>query len=153
MTSPNVDFCRSNNSDGKCSKKNFNVIFVISRVIASFWRVFIKFRWHDKKLTQGCFSGSTNCDNPTTSTPTPITTSEVPNVCNDIDYQILFDSTRNIKHVSDSNFGLCDNFDSPYPSTDWKGPGWYRLIFMRANYNFVKYLNQNMAWYCFLKSF
>ena len=32
-------------------KKFFNVIFVISGVIASFWRVFIKFRWHDEKLT------------------------------------------------------------------------------------------------------
>ena len=76
----------------------------------------------------------------------PITTSEVPNVCNDLDYQILFDPTRNIKHVSDSNFGLCDNFDSPYPSTDWKGPGWYRLIFMRVNYSFVIYAK----FYCFL---
>ena len=32
-------------------KKFFNVIFVISGVIASFWRVFIKFRWHGQKLT------------------------------------------------------------------------------------------------------
>ena len=32
-------------------KKKFNVIFVISGVIASFWRVFIKFRWHGQKLT------------------------------------------------------------------------------------------------------
>ena len=97
-----------------------------------------------ESCTQGCFSGSTNCDNSTTSTP--ITTSEVPNVCNDLDYLILFDPTRNSKHVSDSNFGLCDNFDSPYPSTDWKGPGWYRLIFMRVNYSFVIYAK----FYCFL---
>ena len=34
-------------------KKMFNVIFVISGVIASFWRVFIKFRWHGQKLTAG----------------------------------------------------------------------------------------------------
>ena len=32
-------------------QKNFNVIFVISGVIASFWRVFIKFRWHGQKFT------------------------------------------------------------------------------------------------------
>ena len=43
-------------------KKNFNVIFVISGVIASFWRVFfIKFRWHGKTLQlaidHGLFSG------------------------------------------------------------------------------------------------
>ena len=29
----------------------FNVFFVISGVIAWFWRVFIKFRWHGQKLT------------------------------------------------------------------------------------------------------
>ena len=52
MTSPNVDFCGSNNFNGKCSKK-INVLFTISGVIASFWRVFIKFRWHGQKLTQG----------------------------------------------------------------------------------------------------
>ena len=36
-------------------EKNFgpNVIFVISGVISSFWRVFIKFRWHGQKLTSG----------------------------------------------------------------------------------------------------
>ena len=31
-------------------KKIFNVIFVISGVVASLWRVFIKFRWHGQKL-------------------------------------------------------------------------------------------------------
>ena len=31
-------------------KKNFNVIFVISGELASFWRVFVKFRWHGQKL-------------------------------------------------------------------------------------------------------
>ena len=41
MTSPNVDLCASNNIDGKCWE------------IASFWRVFIKFRWHGQKLTHG----------------------------------------------------------------------------------------------------
>ena len=34
-------------------QKKFNVIFVISGVIASFWRVFIKFRWHGQNLTTG----------------------------------------------------------------------------------------------------
>ena len=33
-------------------KKKFNVIFVISGVIALFWRVFIKFRWHSKTYIQ-----------------------------------------------------------------------------------------------------
>ena len=33
-------------------KNIFNVIFVISGVIPSFWRVFIKFRWHGQKLTK-----------------------------------------------------------------------------------------------------
>ena len=33
-------------------KKNFDIIFVISRIIASFWRVFFKFNWHDHKLSK-----------------------------------------------------------------------------------------------------
>ena len=32
-------------------KKKFDIIFVISGLIASFWRVFIKFRWHGQKLS------------------------------------------------------------------------------------------------------
>ena len=81
--------------------------------------------------------------------------SEVPNVCNDLDYLILFDPTRNSKHVADSNFGLCDNFDSSYSSPDWKGPGWYRLIFMRANYNFViqKIIRHDIVCSCVLGVF
>ena len=31
-------------------QKNFNVILVINGVIASFWRVIIKFRWHGQNL-------------------------------------------------------------------------------------------------------
>ena len=34
-------------------QKSFNVIFVISGGIASFWRVFIKFHWRGQKLTSG----------------------------------------------------------------------------------------------------
>ena len=34
-------------------QKKINVIFVISGVIASFWKVFIKFRWHGQKLIVG----------------------------------------------------------------------------------------------------
>ena len=30
-------------------------IFVICVIMASIWNVFIKFRWHDEKLTNGCF--------------------------------------------------------------------------------------------------
>ena len=33
-------------------KKNFNAIFVISGVLASFLKVFIKFLWHCQKLTK-----------------------------------------------------------------------------------------------------
>ena len=33
-------------------QKNFNVIFVISWVKASFWRVFIKFHWRGQKLPE-----------------------------------------------------------------------------------------------------
>ena len=31
--------------------EKINTIFVISAIIASIWNVFIKFRWHDEKLT------------------------------------------------------------------------------------------------------
>ena len=33
------------------SHEKFNAIFVISAIMASVWNVFIKFRWHDQKLT------------------------------------------------------------------------------------------------------
>ena len=33
------------------SHEKINIIFVISAIIASIWNVFIKFRWHDEKLT------------------------------------------------------------------------------------------------------
>ena len=33
------------------SHEKFNTIFVISAIITSIWNVFIKFRWHDEKLT------------------------------------------------------------------------------------------------------
>ena len=56
----------------------------------------------------------------------PMTTSEVPNVCHDLDYMILSDSSRNINHVTDSHF--CDDFDSLSSSPDWRGPGWYRIM-------------------------
>ena len=35
------------------SYEKINIIFVISAIIASIWNVFIKFRWHDEKLTAG----------------------------------------------------------------------------------------------------
>ena len=35
------------------SHEKINTIFVISAIIASIWNVFIKFRWHDEKLTYG----------------------------------------------------------------------------------------------------
>ena len=33
------------------SHEKINIIFVISAIIASIWNVFIKFHWHDEKLT------------------------------------------------------------------------------------------------------
>ena len=33
------------------SHEKINIIFVISAIITSIWNVFIKFRWHDEKLT------------------------------------------------------------------------------------------------------
>ena len=39
-------------------QKHFNIIFVISGVIASFWRVFIEFRWHGQKRTGGSVIGN-----------------------------------------------------------------------------------------------
>ena len=38
------------NSINKAHEKNI-AIFVISAIMASIWNVFIKFRWHDEKLT------------------------------------------------------------------------------------------------------
>ena len=35
------------------SHEKINIIFVISAIKASIWNVFIKFRWHDEKLTSG----------------------------------------------------------------------------------------------------
>ena len=34
------------------SHEKINIIFVISAIIASIWNVFIKFGWHDEKLTK-----------------------------------------------------------------------------------------------------
>ena len=46
-------------------------------------------------------------------------------VCDDIDYMILDDSTRNVKW--DGFNGYCDSLFTYHTSPDWKGPGWYRL--------------------------
>jgi hypothetical protein len=35
------------------SQEKIKSIFVISAIIPSIWNVFITFRWHDEKLTQG----------------------------------------------------------------------------------------------------
>ena len=40
--------------------------------------------------------------------------------CNDIDFNILNDPSRNIDNTDG---GFCDSLDSPYTSPDWKGPG------------------------------
>ena len=37
------------------SREKINATFVIRAIIASIWNVFIKFRWHDEKLTRACF--------------------------------------------------------------------------------------------------
>ena len=40
--------------------------------------------------------------------------------CNDIDFNILNDASRNVDNIDG---GYCDSLDSPYMSPDWKGPG------------------------------
>ena len=35
------------------TREKIKVIFVISVIMPSIWNVFIKFRWHDEKLTAG----------------------------------------------------------------------------------------------------
>ena len=35
------------------SEEKIKVIFVISAIMPSIWNVFIKFHWHDKKITSG----------------------------------------------------------------------------------------------------
>ena len=39
------------------SHEKTNAIFMISAIMASIWNVFIKFRWHDEKLTTDTCSG------------------------------------------------------------------------------------------------
>ena len=39
------------------SEEKIKVIFVISVIMPSIWNVFIKFRWHDEKLTDGWNGG------------------------------------------------------------------------------------------------
>ena len=38
------------------SREKINTIFLISAIIASIWNDFIKFRWHDEKLTSGALA-------------------------------------------------------------------------------------------------
>ena len=49
--------------------------------------------------------------------------------CND--YYVLSDATRNLGYGIPSTgvggWGFCDNPDDDTPSSDWHGPGWYRL--------------------------
>ena len=40
------------------SEEKIKVIFVISAIMSSMWNVFIKFHWHDEKLTQVSNSAS-----------------------------------------------------------------------------------------------
>ena len=40
--------------------------------------------------------------------------------CNDINFNILNDASRNVDNIDG---GYCDSLDSPYMSPDWKGPG------------------------------
>ena len=35
------------------TENNFNAIYMISGVLASLWKVFIKFLWHGEKFTMG----------------------------------------------------------------------------------------------------
>ena len=56
-----LQFGGSNNFDQKCSKKIFKAIFVISGVLASVWKVFIKFIWHGQNTIYGPFGQSSKC--------------------------------------------------------------------------------------------
>ena len=44
----------------KRSHEKINTVFVISAIIASVWNVFIKFRWHDEKITLWTLQGELN---------------------------------------------------------------------------------------------
>ena len=61
----------------------------------------------------GCVSGKINCIN------TP------PDQC--VDYMILDDDYRNV-HTNGVGPLNCDNFDTDYVSSDWQGPGYYRIM-------------------------
>ena len=62
-----------------------------------------------------------------TSTQEPKSTTTTPNqVCNDVDFNILNDASRNIEFVEAT---YSDHSDTAVTSPDWKGPGNIILIF------------------------
>ena len=70
---------------------------------------------------------------PTTPTTLP-TTASTPKTttlsyCNDIEYKLLDDSTRNSGYETPSESDdFCDNLeDNANESPDWSGPGWYKF--------------------------
>ena len=70
---------------------------------------------------------------PTTTTIPPTTTTAPKTTtlgyCNDIEYKILDDSTRNSGYETPSeNNDFCDNSkENANESPDWSGPGWYKI--------------------------
>ena len=48
--------------------------------------------------------------------------------CNDINFNILNDASRNVDNIDG---GYCDSLDSPYTSPDWKGPGNIIILLFR----------------------
>ena len=65
---------------------------------------------------EGCTSGRINC----------IFTG--PNQC--VEYMVLDDPDRSVSYGKNQ---YCDNFDGYYPSYDWQGPGYYRIMSTAGN--------------------
>ena len=78
---------------------------------------------------------TTTTHKPITTTATPITTTPLPTTitttlgyCNDIDYKILDDPTRNSGFSSTESENFCDEVGvNSNQSPDWYGPGWYKI--------------------------
>jgi hypothetical protein len=67
-----------------------------------------------------------DCDISPTTTPVTTSATTLPDdPCNDIDYHILDDETRNLNYGRVDNF--CDGLNYECKSPDWKGSSWYRF--------------------------
>ena len=78
-----------------------------------------------KSCNGGCFIGKVNCEFEPTTTAPLTTTSSQPGPCDDMNYNILTDETRNVNFGRPGQ-GFCDSEDSNDQSSDWNGPSWYR---------------------------